>query len=53
MCMLSLPGSPVAVDEQGGAAVDSPGTKAISPPDELELPTPERLLPVGGEKVCG
>lgn len=41
------------VDEQGGAAADSPGTKAVSPPDELELPTPERLLPVGGEKVCG
>ena len=39
------------MDEQGGAVVDSPGTKTISPPNALELPTPERLLPVGGEKV--
>lgn len=43
-------GSPVEVDEHG-AVVDSPGTKAISPPNALELPTPERLLPVGGEKA--
>ncbi|XP_050714372.1 protein unc-79 homolog isoform X4 [Eriocheir sinensis] len=44
-------GSPVEVDEHGGAPTDSPGTKAVSPPDVLELPTPERLLPVGGEKA--
>ncbi|KAK3873352.1 hypothetical protein Pcinc_021639 [Petrolisthes cinctipes] len=42
-------GSPVEVDESVGGAGDSPGIS--SPSEALELPTPERLLPVGGEKA--
>nr|XP_045612898.1 protein unc-79 homolog isoform X4 [Procambarus clarkii] len=44
-------GSPVELDDQTSIAMDSPNTGVVSPPDGLELPTPERLLPVGGEKA--
>ncbi|XP_069937612.1 uncharacterized protein [Cherax quadricarinatus] len=44
-------GSPVELDDQTNTALDSPNTEVVSPPDALELPTPERLLLVGCEKV--
>ncbi|XP_071543773.1 protein unc-79 homolog isoform X4 [Panulirus ornatus] len=44
-------GSPVELDGQMSTAIDSPNTEVQSPPDALEIPTPERLLPVGGEKM--
>ncbi|KAK7078174.1 hypothetical protein SK128_012120, partial [Halocaridina rubra] len=44
-------GSPVELDGQMSTTVDSPSTEIASPPDALKLPTPERLLPVGGEKA--
>ncbi|XP_069937362.1 protein unc-79 homolog isoform X2 [Cherax quadricarinatus] len=44
-------GSPVELDDQTNTALDSPNTEVVSPPDALELPTPERLLLVGCEKT--
>ncbi|XP_068237998.1 protein unc-79 homolog isoform X5 [Palaemon carinicauda] len=43
-------GSPVELDGQMSTTIDSPNEMASSP-DALTLPTPERLLPVGGEKT--
>ncbi|XP_064117132.1 protein unc-79 homolog isoform X3 [Macrobrachium nipponense] len=43
-------GSPVELDGQLSTTIDSPNEMASSP-DALTLPTPERLLPVGGEKT--
>ncbi|XP_042883659.1 protein unc-79 homolog isoform X4 [Penaeus japonicus] len=42
-------GSPVELDGMT-STTDSPNTELVSPPDVLELPSREVLLPVGGEK---
>lgn len=45
-----LTGSPVELDGMT-STTDSPNTELVSPPEVLELPSREVLLPVGGEKV--
>ncbi|XP_047487267.1 protein unc-79 homolog [Penaeus chinensis] len=43
-------GSPVELDGMT-STTDSPNTELVSPPEVLELPSREVLLPVGGEKT--
>lgn len=45
-----LTGSPVELDGMT-STTDSPNTELVSPPEVLELPSREVLLPVGGGKV--